>query len=224
MCDRHHGARKACEELLQPIDAFCIQVVGWLIEQQHIGLAEKQLAQRDSAFFTTREVANDGIPFRQAQCIRCNFQRMAGIIAGRSNDGLKLGLLGSELVKICIFCAVIDIHLLQPLFGCQHRPHRALYRFAHRVLRVELRLLWQITDLDTGHCRCFAFDLRINTRHDFEQGGFSRTVQAEHADFCAREKRERNIFQDMAFGWHDFANPVHGVNVLRHGVKKIRGQ
>ena len=36
--NRHHGARKAREELLQPIDRLGVQVVGGLVEQEHVGL------------------------------------------------------------------------------------------------------------------------------------------------------------------------------------------
>ncbi len=42
--DSHHGAGKAVQELLQPVHALGVEVVGRLIEQQHVGLGEQQAA------------------------------------------------------------------------------------------------------------------------------------------------------------------------------------
>ena len=42
--DGHHRAGKLLQELLQPIDAFGIEVVRRFIEQQHVGLREQQPA------------------------------------------------------------------------------------------------------------------------------------------------------------------------------------
>ena len=56
--------------MLQPGHRFSIQVVGGLIEQQHIGLGEQQTAERYAALFTARQFADDGIPWRQAQRVR----------------------------------------------------------------------------------------------------------------------------------------------------------
>ena len=44
MGNRNHGSRKALQELLNPLDALGIEMVGWLIEQQHIGSRQQQTA------------------------------------------------------------------------------------------------------------------------------------------------------------------------------------
>jgi hypothetical protein len=36
------------------------------------------------------------------------------------------------------------------------------------------------------------------------------------ADLGAREKRQRDVFQDLALGRHDLADAVHGEDVLGH--------
>ena len=64
---RHHGARKFLQELLEPIDAFGIEVVGRLVEQQHVGLGQQQPAQRDAALLAARQIRDLGVPRRQAQ-------------------------------------------------------------------------------------------------------------------------------------------------------------
>jgi len=51
--DGHHGARKALQELLQPIDRLGVQVVGGFVEQQHVGFGQQQAAQRHAALFAS---------------------------------------------------------------------------------------------------------------------------------------------------------------------------
>ena len=65
--DRHHGARVALQKLLQPVHRLGVQVVGRLVEQQHVGFGQQQTAQRDPALFTAREHTDHGVPGRQAQ-------------------------------------------------------------------------------------------------------------------------------------------------------------
>ena len=55
--DGDHGAGEAHEELFQPFDRFGVEVVGRFVEQQHVGLCQQQLAQRDAALFAAGEVA-----------------------------------------------------------------------------------------------------------------------------------------------------------------------
>jgi hypothetical protein len=49
--DHHDGARIVRQEALQPGDAFGVQMVGRLVQQQHVGAAQQQLHQRDAALF-----------------------------------------------------------------------------------------------------------------------------------------------------------------------------
>ena len=50
-----HGAGKPLQELLEPLDALGVEVVGRLVEQQHVGLGEQQPAQRDAALLAAGE-------------------------------------------------------------------------------------------------------------------------------------------------------------------------
>src|SRR5437879_2959126 len=64
---RDHGAGKPPQKLLEPLDAFRIEVVGGLIEQQDIGLGEQQPAQRDAALLAAAERRDHGSQRPQAQ-------------------------------------------------------------------------------------------------------------------------------------------------------------
>ena len=74
---------EAYQELLQPFDRFCVQVVGRLVKQKHIGLAQQEFAQSHTAFFTAGQIADFGIPIRQAQRVGSNFQFMLCTASGR---------------------------------------------------------------------------------------------------------------------------------------------
>ena len=60
---------------------------------------------------------------------------------------------------------------------------------AHGFGGIKLRLLRQIANLDAGLRTRFAFDVGIETGHDFQQRGFAGAVQTQHADLCAGVKR-----------------------------------
>jgi hypothetical protein len=78
--------------------------------------------------------------------------------------------------------------------------------------------LRQISDFQARHGHGLTLDFLVNAGHDLEQRGLARTVDPEHPDLGAREKGQRNVLEDVALGRHDFADPVHGKNVLGHGV------
>ena len=50
--NRHHRSGKSQQELLEPFDAFGVQVVGWFVEQEHVGPGQEQAAERDAPLFT----------------------------------------------------------------------------------------------------------------------------------------------------------------------------
>ena len=54
---RDDGARIALEEALEPRDRFGVEMVGGLVEQQHVGLREQQPAQRHAAALAAGELA-----------------------------------------------------------------------------------------------------------------------------------------------------------------------
>ena len=110
------------------------------------------------------------------------------------------------------------VHLVEALLGAEHLAQALLDRLAHRLRRVELRLLRQEADR-AGPASAMASPsiLLVDARHDPQQGRLARAVQAQHADLGAREERERDVLEDLALGRDDLAHAVHRVNVLRHG-------
>ena len=54
--DEKHGAVVAREELLEPTDAFEVEVVGRLVEKQQVRVAQQQLGEGDAHLPAAREV------------------------------------------------------------------------------------------------------------------------------------------------------------------------
>ena len=69
-----NGAGEFVQEALQPGDRFGVEVIGGLVQQQHVGLRKQQPAQRYAAFLATGELADVGVPGRQAQGVGGHFQ------------------------------------------------------------------------------------------------------------------------------------------------------
>ena len=214
---RHHRAGEAHQELLQPFHRFRIQVVGRLVQQQHVGFAQQEFAQGNATFFTAGQIADFGIPFRQAQRIGGDFQfvfRTAARGRTRCNNRLQAALLFRQRVKIRIGIGVLGIHFLQTFLRRGHFAQTALHFLAHGFLRIKLRLLRKIADFDAAHRHGFALKFLIHTRHNPQHSGFARAVQTEQADFRAGEEGKGNIFNDGFLRRHNLAHAQHGIDVL----------
>ena len=57
MTDQHHSLCRLCQPLFQPLYGLDVQMVGGLVEQQHVGLLQQNLGQLDTHAPATRELA-----------------------------------------------------------------------------------------------------------------------------------------------------------------------
>ena len=217
MGNRHDGAFEIVQEAFQPRDGLCIQVVSRFVEQQHVWFFQQQAAQRDAAALTAGQVGDFRVPVRQTQGIRRALKLDVQVMAIVRLDNLfELALLSGELVEVGIRLRVFGVHLVQTFQGVDHFGHRFFNRLTDGLLRIELRLLRQIADFQARLRTGFAFDIGIDAGHDAQQGRLTGAVQTENADFCAREKAQGDIFQNMTFRRNHFADTMHGINELSH--------
>ena len=70
MGHHHHGAGVIVQRVFQPGDAFGVQMVGRLVQQQQVGLFQQQLAQRDPALLAARQFRHRRIRRRAAQRVQ----------------------------------------------------------------------------------------------------------------------------------------------------------
>ena len=194
---RDDGARVLLEEVLEPAHRFGVEVVGRLVEQQHVGLRQQQLAERDAAAFAARDLRDVRVPRRQAQRVGRDFELALEVVAvGRLDDGFEPRLFGGDLVEVGIGFGVRGIDRVEPGQRVLDVLRRVFDVAAHVLGRVELRFLRQEADLDAGLRPRLAFELLVDARHDPQQRGLAGAVQAEHADLGAREEAQGDVAQD----------------------------
>ena len=158
--------RIGLEIFLEPRDRLGVEMVGRLVEQQHVGRRQQQAAQRHAALLAARELVDDGVPRRQAQRVGGDLELALQLPAADRVDGvLQLRLLLEQLVHLVIVHGLGE--LVADLVEARDLRERAADAFhddaAHVLLGVELRLLRQVADLDAGlrraprlrsWCRC----------------------------------------------------------------------
>ncbi len=67
MGDGHDGARELLEVALEPGHRLGVEVVGGLVEEQHVRLLQQQAAERHAALLAAGERRHVGVARRQAQ-------------------------------------------------------------------------------------------------------------------------------------------------------------
>ena len=93
--DRHDGALVVAQVLLEPRHRLGVEVVGRLVEQQQVGLAQQQPAQRDAAALAAGQLGDVRVGRRAAQRVHRVLERGVEVPAV---DRVDLLLHAAELV------------------------------------------------------------------------------------------------------------------------------
>ena len=185
-------------------------MVGRFIEQQHVGFAQQQAAQRHAALFTAGEIAADGIPRRNTQGIGGDFQLLfegVGVAAGQNR--FQALLFGGQFVEIGVRFGIGGVHRVQFGLGMHQLAHAFFHGLAHGVLGVQARFLFQVADLDARLRAGFTGEVFIDAGHDAQHGRLAGAVQAEQADFGAREEADSEMSLMISrFGGTVFDTPI----------------
>ena len=93
----HHRAGVVVQRVLQPGDAFGVQVVGRLVQQQQVRLLQQQPAQRDAAPLAARQRGDRGVGRRAAQRVQRDVDAPVEVPAVPGVDlRLQVGLLRQQ--------------------------------------------------------------------------------------------------------------------------------
>ncbi len=224
MGDGHDGARELAEMALQPGHRLGIEMVGRLVEQQHVGLAEQQAAERDPALLAARQLLDAGVGRRAAQRIHRDLDGAAEVPAVAGVDLLlQFGLLGDQFVHVGVG---VGEGIRDFLETCQHLRHLAgaFHDVAeHVLLLVELRLLLQEADLHALGRPGLAGETVVLARHDLEQGRLAGAVQAQHADLGARQEGQPDVLQHLLAAGEGLVQTLHDIDVLIRGHCGLHG-
>ena len=217
--DRDDGALVVREEALEPEDRLGVEVVRRLVEEQQVGRAQEQPAERDAPALAARQRRHVAVAFRQPQRVhRVVELRLELPRAAPVDLVLHLRLLGEQRVEVGVRLGELRGDLVEAVQQVAQLAHAVLDVLAHRLGGIELGLLLEQPD---GRVRRQLGDARrrlLLAGHDPQQRRLARPVRPEDADLGARQERERDVRQHLPFGAEELVDLVHREDVFAaHG-------
>ena len=220
MGHHHHGAGVIVQRMLQPGDAFGVQMVGRLVQQQQVGLFQQQLAQRHPPLLAARQHGHRRFRRRAAQRIQRDIDLAVEFPAVLRVDLLlQVALFDQQRVHLLVAHGFGELHgdLVEPVQRRLQVGKRLLDVLAHRLGRVERRFLRQIADGGAGRGPGLAAILGLDAGHDLHQRRFAGAVHAQHADFHAGQKGQGNALEDLPPAGEVLGQILHHIDVLITG-------
>ena len=171
---------------LEPLDTLCIKVVGRLVEEQDVRLAEQQSAQGNPSSLASAEGGNLRIGRRALECVHGPLQLRVNL-----PSSAMLYLLGELSLPLyqCVHGVVVhrfaelEIDLLVFLEQVHDFLHTFLHDLYHCLVRVHLGLLLQIAYSISRSPDHFSLVALLHSCDYFHQRGFSGAVQTDDAYF-----------------------------------------
>jgi hypothetical protein len=157
---------------LEPVHRLGVQMVGWLVEQQHVRLLEQDAAERHTAALAPRQQRDVGVVRRKTQCLHRDLDLVVEIPEVQRVDALlHARLLVQQLVHLVVVHRLGERHrdVVEPV---EQRPlvgDGLLDILADILGRVELRLLRQVSDLRPLRRPRLALKILVDARHDAQQ-------------------------------------------------------
>ena len=160
----------------QPLDTFRIKVVGRLVEQQYVGLAQQQAAEGDAAPFATGQDTDGGIRRGALEGIHCPFEFGFDVPSVAMLDRLgQFALAFDQAVHLVVVHRLHEFHGNLIIFAPEVHDFldTLLDNFQDRLVRIHLRLLLQVADAVARSPDDFSFVGFLDAGDDFEEGGFA---------------------------------------------------
>ncbi len=219
--DDDHGAVALVQDAFEPAYGVDIQVVGRLVEQQDVGIAEQRLREQHAQLPAGRDLAHRAVVLldRYADAGQEGARARFGRITAELGE-LVLELRGAHVVVFAGFGVRVNriagLHCL-PHFGVAHQhdvehPHV----FVRELVLLQLAQALAAVDRDRTRAR-----LEV-AAENFHERGLAAAVGADQAIAIAVAEPDRDVFEQR------LAAELHGdVGGAEHGeypmVKLARG-
>ena len=167
--DRDHGAGELLQVSLQPGHRLRVQVIGGLVDEQHVGVREQEPAQGHAPALAARDARYVGIPGREAQGIGRDVEPALQLPGTGAIDGLlQVGLLLEQAVHVLLAHGLGETCRdgVEAIEQGLRLPHPLLHVAAHVLAGVERRFLRQEADGDPGHRDRFSVVVGVESGHD----------------------------------------------------------
>ena len=171
------------EELLKPLDALYVEMVGRLVEQQHVGLAQEYLRQFDAHAPSTRELTRRTVKVGALESKSHQRALNLSLIVVGTHHHISVMLRREALHQFGILLALVvgalsqlPVHLVN---FCSHFPYVGkclLCLLLDGGVVLKYHHLWQISDsTPVGHSH-LTFGRFLHSTQDLEHSRFSSTV------------------------------------------------
>ena len=213
MGDQDHTAGERLQVMLKPGHALGVQVVGRLVQQQHIRLGQQQPGQGHAALLTARQLGHAGIVRRTTQSVHGHFDAAVDV---PDISGVDLLLEGGHLLHQLVGVVLTQlggdgVEAVQPLFFLA--PGLDVFAYGQGV--IQMRLLLQIAALDPVGGARLAREFGVDPGHDLEQRRLARAVDADHADLGVRVERQPDVLEHLLAAGIGLGQALHLKNILR---------
>ena len=197
--DEEQGNAGFDQQVFQPFDGGNIQMIGRLVEQQHLGRHGQRLSQCQTLFLAAGQAADLGIRIETEALNHPLCLRLVGPGAARFEFVLQFGHALQQHLVIGVDFAQLVRHLV--VFSEQGGvfAHAGNHCLENRGLRIERRLLRHVADTDTGLHPDFAIvkaSAPAPRRHRGEQGRFAGTVAADQRHPLARIEQKIGMVEE----------------------------
>ena len=201
------------EEALEPVDRLGVEVVRRLVEQQQVRMLEEEPREGDAAPLAAAERGHVLVVRRTAERVHRDVDvalQVPGI--GGVDPVLERRLLGADRLVVGVGVGPLGhdgvVLVDEVLDGAD-----AVEDVALDVLRrVELRLLVEVADRESGRQPRVAGEPVVEAGHDPQQARLARAVRPDDADLGARIEAERDVLEDGPVGRVVPGEPVRGVD------------
>jgi len=165
--DGDDGALEVHQQAFQPFDGIQIQVVGRLIEQQHVGLGDQRLGQGHTFFGTAGQGAHHRVGV-QVQALQGFIHSLLPVPAVQRFD------LALHRIQIAMAQAILFNQAYDPLQACANS-------YENCSISIQLRLLRHIGNTGSALHLQGAVVGFFHAAQNFEHGGFAGAVAADQA-------------------------------------------
>ena len=201
MGNGNHRTLVLLQMLLQPVDTLSIEMVGRLVEQQHIGFLKQQATECHTTAFASRQILHAPVTRGTVQGSHRTIELGVHVPSiGSVDDILQLSLTLHQLVhlvRVFVIFGQTEFHVdivvfCQRIIDMLHALHHILL---DSLLLIERRFLRQIAHAVAWAPHHITLILLVQSGNDFHQCGLTRTVQTDDTNLGTIEKTEVDILE-----------------------------
>ena len=202
MADEHHRRRRLREKLLEPLYRLDVEVVGRLVEQQHVGPLQQDLGQFDTHAPATRELPRGPLEVGSLEAQADERALQFGLAALGTRHQQPLVLRGVALHELHVVVALVVgalAHLALKLFDALPEPGNArkslLGLLAHGGVVLQSHDLGQVANGRVGrHADVARRGLLLSAQY-LQQGRLARPVLAHECYAVAGIDYETGVLE-----------------------------